>query len=207
MKYLFATLSSDKEESNRLIYDIVRKRDEEIESMVIFYTPESKKTIARVKEDIERVFGIRVDEVEIDAFDIIKSTVAINRYLKGVKNPILFNITLGTVPMTLSGVIASLYRRDIRILYYDMDKREFDLTGILKCVAEPPTIIDIIRIIAENDEVSYTEIEKKTGLSKASVSKYINKLIDYRLVDIRRQGYGGKTFVRLSETGKIFSDI
>lgn len=204
-RFIFATLSSDRESSNRLIYDILLEHSKEIERLIIFYTKESKQLVTEIKDDIERIFVIKTDIIKIDAFDILTTATIIKKALKKYNDrKIPFNITLGTVPMTIGAILAGIYFDNVELLYYDINKKPLNFTGILKSTLESKTMFDLINIISESKQVTYKSLERETGLSKASISKYISRLKKYNLITIERKGYGGKAYIKLADAARLF---
>lgn len=130
--------------------------------------------------------GLDVEGVELDAFDIVESALAMRaRVRREGAERIVFNVTGGT-PVLSSAATLTCILEGVRAVYLDeRDGREVPLPLLTMKYEDVlnPEQRRVLKVVADRPAgCTQADIGKATGLSKATVSHHVTNLKTKRLL-------------------------
>ncbi len=160
------------------------------------------QAVQSLSQQIDSNINVEIHRVEHRNFD--EMVLSLVNLIKNTPGKIITNISGGPREIFLAFTIACLsqsHRVHKCTNYSDIDRvmNEITLPSIMVGIDEKLT--PILNFIYENKPTTITEIANKMNVSESTVSRQVNKLLEYKAVDVTLKG---KTkLIQISLTGAI----
>ncbi|MEM0085961.1 MAG: CRISPR-associated CARF protein Csa3 [Zestosphaera sp.] len=180
-KTFIATLGFDQSSIVRLIGEKGLSRDDSVFLIVSSVLhPRTENALQSIKEFISRINpGVRVEVLRLDEKDLVNNIISLSRFIEGVENPVI-DVSGGPKLLAFSLFMASCFS-GVDVVYMTTEttgeRIEVPTLSIPKHSLSKRQI-DVLNLLPAR----VSELARELRLSKSTVSRLLNSLIQKGLV-------------------------